>query len=410
MLWEELITLIGGRLAEPTTNEDFFKKREIKEEMALAQMRLSRSLPLLRYSDDDGKSVALTADEMMADLPADVCEIDKVRYEDTRFLNKIDRQPGITNISSSQPDRWWLQGKSRLGVYPPTATASEYVYIYGTRIAPPWAFGLIHDDTGSPTSVKCKNDGTNFIITVTGEQVFSVAQDGTGTAATVTVTAVDIQFAITGVGTSVYTFSGYATTALLMAAINADTGTHGVTATRISTSELDEPTELAILSAYDIYDSSTNILNGAIAASIPLVTYDTITKLVARINARDLDIVATVGSSCPGDRLSSELELVSTGVDCLNHRAHAYFDPELPDEWLLDVILESARAYAAYKDKDNTNGDRHTRLARDGRKALMEEWEDREIAGGNHVIKKVNGSGMDRRYPFNQHNLGIPVR
>jgi len=210
MLWNEVIELATGTVAEPTSDADYFKRSNMAFVGAISQHTASKKLRTLEYNDD-GYEISLVRGQILYDLPVDCLGIEKVRFNTDWFLNFREKRPAATPDLNSYPVNYWIHGKSKVGVYPPPSSINA----------------LTLEHTGIGTAATVANDGTALTIT------------------------------ITGVGAYPYTLATYATVTLLVAAINGDTATSGVTATENSGTS--DPTDLEIVSATDIYESDTNL-------------------------------------------------------------------------------------------------------------------------------------------------------
>jgi len=300
MLWDEVILLAGDALAEDTSATDYFVQRKMRLWGAMSQLKVSRIIPCLTYDDDDGESIALVADQIMYTLPTDIRNIDAVRYEaDETYLGYLTKRPRVADYPSDQPTGYFIQGKNAIGIYPAESSAGKYIYLFGTRLAVPYAFTLL-DENSDSTACTFTLSGDSFSITITG-------------------------------------------------GANAGTDT------------------------FDISDSD----------------YDTVSELVAAINALGKNITARQNYLCPDDRACSDIEEVSS-VDINSAIGHVFFNPEIDDELLMDVVLEEILAASKYKDKDprTTSYHRDTAAANTEQHRIL--YEQRHIEAVNLRVNSIN--------------------
>jgi hypothetical protein len=199
MTWEEVLELAQYGVAETITSATgFFHKEQMKLQGSLSQRRISAKMSCLSYDVDAGTSISLVKDQVLYSLPADCNTVLKVKYESESWLTQLEGvMPNVTPYESATPEAYWLQGQSKIGLYPAssaTTASNKKIYIFGTRQTPICAMRITYK--GTATSCYFSFDGTNFKIT-----------EGTTVLST-------------------YAASTYSTMTLLVEKINTDTATN----------------------------------------------------------------------------------------------------------------------------------------------------------------------------------------
>lgn len=269
---------------------------------------------------------------------------------------------GITAVAlSGDEDPADLEVVTAESIYEDTGTyyvnCTDSIYIWGKRACPTYAFRIQHDDTASPTSVTFTVDSTNFSIVTTGSQLATLAEsNGDSTAATYQVTDTQLIVIITGgvkAGTYTLTLATYGTMALLAAAVTA-------LAINVTLTVLHEatPGSLAVKAASDCHGKTVTLLQEATTTSLALGTYTTVGSLITAINAAGAHCTAARGETCPTGNLTADLEIIS-GYDILNTNRRVYFNPELPDDILEDVVVEAIMVKQKRKDKKYDDANIH---------------------------------------------------
>jgi hypothetical protein len=264
----------------------------------------------------------------------------------------------------------------------------EYLYLSGRRLAPPWAFSLKHDNTFTPAAAVFSVDGTNLSIEITGREPLRLAHANTGaqTTATYEVTATQLKTTTDGGGgTQTYTLSGYATMAALKAAIDANAGTEGITATVL---EEASPSDLMEIASSDLFEATADLDLEDETTNFALATYPTVAEMTAAINAAGINVTAYRGSMCPGTRLTADLELIED-VDILTSTRHAFFNPELDDDMMINIVLEVMLERQMSKDNKPGVAAGHRKNAEEAINMYRIEYENQFIAAGNRQMKEI---------------------
>jgi len=213
LLWDDIFELVQDVLAEDCTGDDyFFVKNRIKQWGATAQLQASRAIGCLSYNGESGYEIELVRDQMIYDQPEDCLGIEAIRYETSNFLAALERKPQIANYTSSQVANWWIQDKRKFGVCPEESAS----------------VGLTLTHTGVGTVATYEVTDTTLVTVVTGG----------------------------GGGTETYTLATYSTIALLVDAINLDTGTQGITA---AVSTEGTPGDLEVWAATTCYETTASV-------------------------------------------------------------------------------------------------------------------------------------------------------
>jgi len=131
---------------------------------------------------------------------------------------------------------------------------------------------------------------------------------------------------------------------------------------------------------------------GTYTVDITAAAYDTIGELVTRINALSVGIVAQRNALCPSLKPCDTIETI-VGVNIKDTNRRVYFDPEIDDDMLTEIVVESVLAKQREKDRDKQGGEIHRRNAEIGLERSRVAWQRRRIAAGNFRKGNVQGGG-----------------
>ncbi len=384
MLWDELLAMTEVVFAEDIDASDaFLKKANIKYEMAVKQMLVSRQVKCLEH--DGPRQVQLERNSTILNpLPRDFIQMLAMRYEDQIYLDQGFRRPTVTQYPDSTPSHFFIQ-ENKFGLYG-AISGDQQMTLRETNV----------DSIGATFSV----DSTKVTITI---------HQGANN------------------GASTYTFAANATITAMVAAIN--TASIGVTATAVNGSDASSTLETVtrrnmhgiIASAYEgtalncnlwyhrvappyafrlidtasggsaatytVTDTKVTIIitGGANAGTYnyPFVTYPTMDTMVQGINIENVGVKAVLHEQCPNDKDTKGLEEMSATTFFGLSTTKMYLDPEIPDEMQRNILVEYGMHIARQKDRDYAKSNNHMALEMKWIQYYKKHWKDRFMSMHN---------------------------